>query len=250
MRYYSFLIVLLLTQNTSLWSYSDGGDVKVANAQISHEKWTSLLSKHVSKSGSVNYALFQKDSALLDDYLELLTKHDPDNEYLSEDARKAFWINAYSAYTVKLIITHYPLNSIRDLGSKIKIWDLKFIPIDGNEMSLNQIEHEILRKKFGDPRIHFAINCASVSCPILLNVAYNSDRLEVQLNEQAQVFINDASKNNISSESLQISKLWQWFKEDFTKDGDLISYLNKFSEIKISRKAKIEYLNYDWNLNT
>jgi len=255
MRYKTLLGVLVLLLGFSTSSQSDGGDSKIVESQISHGKWNSLLRKHVSVSGAVNYAAFQKDSVALNEYLKLVSEYDPNSEYLSEDARKAFWINAYNAFTVKLVITHYPLKSIRDLGTEIKIkdskspWDLKFIPIDGQLLSLNHIEHEILRKKFSDPRIHFAINCASISCPVLLNVAFNADRLETQLDAQARIFINDKSKNKIAANRLQISQLWQWFEGDFTKNGDLISYLNKFSQIKISAKAKIEYLEYDWNLN-
>jgi len=255
MRTKTLLGVLVILLAFSTTSQSDGADGKIDEAQISHEKWNALLGKHVSASGAVNYAGFQKDSVALNEYLKLLSAYDPNSEYLSEDARKAFWINAYNAFTVKLVIKHYPLKSIRDLGSKIKIkdakspWDLKFISIDGQLLSLNHIEHEILRKKFSDPRIHFAINCASVSCPVLLNAAFNADRLEAQLNAQARIFINDKSKNKIAADKLQISQLWQWFEGDFTKNGDLISYLNKFSDIKISKKAKIGYLEYDWNLN-
>lgn len=255
MRIKLLLMTSLLLMNVNSWSNTDGGDAKVVNAQISHDTWNALLAKHVSASGSVNYAAFQKDSVLLNKYLNLLSKHDPNSEYLSEDARKAFWINAYNAFTIKLIVMYYPLSSIRDLGSKIKIggatsaWDFKFFSLNGQKMSLNHIEHEILRKKFNDPRIHFAINCASISCPILLNRAFIGHRLENQLDTQTKAFVNDQSKNKVSAEKVEISELWKWFEGDFTKNGNLISFLNTYSRTKISSKAKVTYLAYDWNLN-
>ena len=115
-------------------------------------------------------------------------------------------------------------------------------------MSLNTIEHEILRP-MGDPRIHFAIVCASESCPKLLNCAYESNTLSDQLDQAAREFINDPSKNNITESKITISKIFKWFKSDFPKEDAFIRYLKKYSAISISSDPKINYKTYNWSLN-
>ena len=154
-----------------------------------------------------------------------------------------------------MIVDNYPTKSIRDLGPKLKIplikdvWHYKFFQIGGVETSLDEIEHSIIRKEFDEPRIHFAINCASVSCPPLLNEAFVSEKLESQLQKVAVTFINDASRNKITPDAVQISSIFLWFKGDFTKKGSLIDFLNLYSKVKIKSNAKISHLDYNWNLN-
>jgi len=129
------------------------------------------------------------------------------------------------------------------------VWDIQFIEIEGNTYDLNHIEHEILRKQFDEPRIHFAIVCASVSCPNLLNQAFTANQIDKQLAAQARSFINDRSKNDLSSSHAKLSKIFSWFKGDFTKKTTLIEYLNQYTDTKISADAKVSYLDYDWGLN-
>ncbi|MGE0566436.1 MAG: DUF547 domain-containing protein [Bacteroidia bacterium] len=221
----------------------------------SHEIWNNLLKKNVSADGKVNYKGFIKDSVELNKYLKLLTDNPPNEKTWSANEQKAFWINAYNAFTVKLIIKYYPIKSIKDIGSKIQIpfvntpWDVKFIFIGKEKMDLNNIEHGQLRKKFNDPRIHFAIVCASKSCPALLNEAFDPARLDQQLDNQAKVFLKDSFRNKVSATNPQLSKLFDWYKMDFTKKESLIEFLNKYSSVKINANAKITYLDYDWNLN-
>jgi len=157
--------------------------------------------------------------------------------------------------TIQLVLKYYPLKSIKDIGSSIQIpfvntpWDVKFISIGNEKMDLNNIEHGQLRKKFDDPRIHFAIVCASKSCPVLLNEAYDPARLEQQLDKQAKVFLADTFRNKIAADKIQLSKIFDWFKGDFTKNGSLIDYLNKYALVKINANAENSYLDYDWSLN-
>ena len=127
-------------------------------------------------------------------------------------------------------------------------WGLSFIKIDGGKIALNTIEHEILRP-MGDPRIHFAIVCASKSCPKLLNYAYESETLDQQLEHVTKMFINDPSRNSISQSTPKISKIFKWYKTDFPKSEAFIAFLNNYSTIKILAKAEIDYLNYSWKLN-
>lgn len=221
----------------------------------SHEIWNNLLKKNVSVDGKVNYKGFIKDSAELNRYLKLLTNNPPNEKKWSANEQKAFWINAYNAFTVKLVTNYYPLKSIKDIGSKIQIpfvntpWDVKFIFIGNEKMDLNTIEHGQLRKKFDDPRIHFVIVCASKSCPTLLNEAFDPVNLDQQLDNQARVFLKDSFRNKISENNPQLSKLFDWYKMDFTKNESFTNFLNKYSTVKINANAKITYLDYDWGLN-
>jgi hypothetical protein len=218
----------------------------------SHQQWDKLLRKHVNASGMVSYKGFQKDKAELDVYLKTLSDNAPQSSW-SADEQKAYWINAYNAFTVALILKHYPVKSIKDIGGKIyKVntpWDIKFVNIGGKKYDLNNIEHGILRKKFDDPRIHFALVCASISCPRLRNEAYTAGQLNAQLEDAGKDFLNDKSKNRISANKADLSKYFSWYKGDFTKNGSLADYINKYSVTKVNTNTKIGSLDYNWSLN-
>lgn len=218
----------------------------------SHQQWDKLLKKYVNAAGLVNYKGFQKDKADLDSYLKLLSDNPPQSSW-NENDQKAFWINAYNANTVSLIVQHYPVKSIKDIAGKIyKIntpWDIKFITIGGIKYDLNNIEHSILRKKYGDPRIHFALVCASISCPRLRDEAYSAAKLDAQLEDAGKEFLNDKSKNNITTAKANLSKYFSWYKGDFTKNGSLTDFINKYSQTKINGDTKIGSVDYNWNLN-
>lgn len=220
-----------------------------------HQLWHNLVKVHVRSDGMVDYKGFIRDSARLNQYLKLLSDNAPDRKTWSKAEQLAYWINAYNAFTVKLIVDNYPVKSIRDLGPGFKIpgvkdvWHYKFFKIGGADASLDDIEHGILRKEFDEPRIHFAINCASVSCPPLLNEAFTVDKLEIQLTQVAIRFIDDPTRNQITADQAQISSIFSWFRGDFTEKGTLIDFLNRYSKVKIKPSAKISYLDYNWNLN-
>jgi len=214
--------------------------------------WNALLKKHVRANGDVDYNGFLRDRTTLEAYLNQLSKNPP-NASVSKNEQMAYWINAYNAFTVKLIIDNLPVKSIKDIAGNIPMidspWDIKFFTIGGEQFDLNTIEHEILRKNFNDPRIHFAINCASFSCPKLLNASYEANSLESQLEEQTRAFINNPKKNNISSTSLTISKLFDWFKSDFKQAGTVTDFISKYTDVQFDTSSKINYLDYDWSLN-
>lgn len=220
----------------------------------SHKLWDSLLQVHVSPTGVVNYESFMTDSTVFRKYLEVLSSHPPAEDW-TENERLAYWINAYNAFTIQLIVDNYPVESIQDLHPKAyiplvnSVWHKKFFKIGGKDMTLNAIEHKILRPKFEEPRIHFAIVCASKSCPKLLNQAYTPQALEEQLTAQAKAFLADDFRNKISSQELQLSKIFSWFKGDFTKGQSLIAFLNQYAPVPIEEGASISYLEYDWSLN-
>ncbi|WP_158861463.1 DUF547 domain-containing protein [Lunatibacter salilacus] len=220
-----------------------------------HELFDALLKKHVSSDGRVNYTGFIAEKETFQIYLDKLSNNAPDRNTWSREEQLAYWINAYNAFTIKLIIDNYPVSSIQDLKPTLNIplvntvWHLKFFKIGGEDASLDEIEHKILRKEFDEPRIHFAINCASFSCPPLLNEAFTAENLEAQLDKVAKGFINDPKRNKIARDKVEISKIFSWFKGDFTKNESLIEYLNRYAQIKINANAKVSHLPYDWSLN-
>ncbi len=220
---------------------------------IEHQIWSGLVAQHVQASGKVDYNGFRKDNERLSEYLELLSNNPPGKNW-SQTEQLAYWINAYNAFTVKLILDHYPLKSIRDIGRGLPMvnspWDIKFFAIGNVSFDLNTIEHEILRKRFNEPRIHFAINCASVSCPKLRNEAFTAEKLIDQLEDQARQFINNPEKNVIESARIKVSKIFDWFKSDFTKTQSLMTYLQEYTEMDLSgNTTKVDYMDYNWNLN-
>ncbi|MDG2194397.1 MAG: DUF547 domain-containing protein [Polaribacter sp.] len=219
------------------------------NATAQTATLNTLLKTHVDEKGNVDYKGFKKDEVTLNTYLSYLASTHPEKSW-SPYKKKAFWINAYNAYTIKIILENYPLKSITKITQKGKdAWNIPFANIGGKMHTLNTIEHAILRKDVNDPRIHVGVNCASVSCPKLANFAFTEENIDEKLDDLMKTFINDTSKNNISKKKVSLSKIFDWFKSDFIKNGSLIDYLNSYSEIKINKKAKVRFLKYDWGLN-
>ena len=209
----------------------------------------SLLQKNVDKTGRVDYQSLKNNETLLDNYLAYIQNNEPTKDW-SSNKKKAFWINTYNAYTIKIILNNYPLKSIRDIKIDGKTaWKIPFVKVGQKRYTLDQIEHEILRKIFNDPRIHVGVNCASVSCPRLWNFAFTEDNIASSLDNLMKVFINDTTRNKISKNNLELSEIFNWFSKDFMKNGTIISYLNTYAAIKISEKASIKDLTYDWSLN-
>jgi hypothetical protein len=229
------------------------GAQAMAAGDIDNRLYADLLKKHV-KNEKVNYDGFKTDEAQLDSYLAILSHTDVKS--LSRNSRFAFYINAYNAFTIKLVLTKYPgINSIKEIGSFFSNpWNIKFISLQGKTISLDHIEHDILRPIFKDPRIHFAINCASKSCPRLRKEPYEGDILDDQLNDQARDFINDKRHMYITGDTLYISKIFKWFEADFSDNPLLFIKTHAFGELKErlntpGKPLKINYLNYDWTLN-
>lgn len=226
---------------------SDVNQLLLDNNFLVHESWNLLLQKHVTNKGVVNYKSFKTEHKELRAYLQALNLFFKKSGFqkLSKEERLAFWINAYNAMTVDLILRNYPVKSIKDIKSP---WKQRRWRMDDKWYNLDEIEHQILRK-IEEPRIHFAIVCASYSCPKLLNKAYTALTIEDQLTHATKSFLKDSQMNTISKEALELSKIFQWFAKDFKKNGTLIDFLNRYSEIKISKKAKITYKDYNWALN-
>ena len=241
----------------------------------SHKAFDDLLKKHVTyiangNASQVSYAGFLKDRAALKVYLDAVSAV-PEATYKSwsKNQQLAFLINAYNAYTIELILTKYPnLKSIREIGGSFsKPWSQKFFTLFGKETNLDNIEHDMIRAEgaFNDPRIHVAVVCASIGCPMLRVDAFTGDKIDAQLDDAMTRFFSDRSRNRYNAESkkLEVTKLLDWYKKDFIKGykgfGSVEAVLGKYAdkladdpaaraEIKAGKVA-ITYLDYDWNLN-
>ncbi len=239
-----------------------------------HKAWDALLKKHVvllsgKHASQVRYAEFARDRGALKAYLGALSAvTEAEFQGWPRPQRMALLINAYNAFTVELILEHYPVKSIKDIGSDLfnNRWKRKFFRLLGRESYLDQIEHEILRKpgSYDEPRVHFAVNCASIGCPMLREEAFVAERLEAQLEEQAVRFLSDRSRNRVGAQGrLEVSKIFDWFKEDwesgyqgiksreqyFAKYAKLLSDDSAQQKRVAEGKAPISFLDYDWSIN-
>jgi hypothetical protein len=230
-----------------------GGKSAVSANKPDHGLYGDLLQKYVA-NGEVDYQGFKNEEAKLDQYLNILEKSE--TKKLSPDEQFAFYINAYNAWTIKLILSAYPdLKSIRELGNVFRSpWKKKIARIDGDVISLDNIEHDILRPRFKDPRIHFAVNCASKSCPPLRSEPYKGDVLDRQLKEMTELFINNPERNRLEGNTLYVSRIFKWYADDF--NGDILSFFMKYARGELmetlkkhKKEIKIKYLKYDWSLN-
>lgn len=237
-----------------------------------HREWDALLKKHVvlgagGKASQVRYAAFAKDRAALKSYLDALSGVPGATfDAWPKAERIAFLINAYNAFTVELILANYPVKSIKDIGGILdNRWKRRFFTLFGKPASLDMVEHEMLRKPgaYDDPRVHFAVNCASIGCPMLREEAYTAAKLEGQLEEQTRRFLGDRSRNRYASGRLEVSEIFKWFREDwergalgyrtreqfFAKYADLLADDAAARRLVAEAKAPIAHLDYDWSLN-
>jgi Protein of unknown function, DUF547 len=215
----------------------------LAISQPNYDNFNALLQKNVNSAGVVNYKNLKANEAELRAVTDQFSA-EKSSENWSKNERLAFWINSYNAFTLQLVVDNYPLKKITDLDGG-KPWDVKRIDIGGEKYSLNQIENEIIRPKFKDARVHFALNCAAKSCPPLLNQVFLPATLDKQLASRTRQFVR--SKNmDLAENSVNISKIFDWYKTDF---GEIIAFLNKYSTVKIAPNATIEFKEYDWSLN-
>lgn len=218
--------------------------VKPTPPAFSHTAWNTLAQKHISAAGKVNYKGFKADIAAFDAYLKSLADNPVQSSWTREE-KMAYWINAYNAFTIKLIVDNYPVKSIMDLEGG-KPWDKKWIKLGGKTYSLNNIEHDILRPTYKDARIHFAVNCAAKSCPPVWNQAWTAKNLNGQLARSAKQFINNTKYNKVGGSEASISKIFEWYAVDF---GDIITYLNKYATTKVAAGTTVTYQDYNWALN-
>ena len=233
----------------------------LAGAAVSmqlHDSFADLLQKHVT-NGTVDYLGFKNDEKLLDAYLERLAA--VSLATLSPDEKLALYINAYNSYTIKLILDNFdengrPVSSIKKIGTLFTSpWDIEFATIDGSVYSLDDIEHNIIRKEWDEPRIHFAVNCASKSCPPLIATPYLGSSIDTQLDKVTRAFLADETMNYLEGNTLYVSSIFKWYGKDF-KNGIVPFFLDHtegtlHQRIKeLGDSIKLKYLKYDWSLNS
>jgi len=259
------------TSNTAVNAVAN--TVQVAAQSNLHASWETLLEQNISSinngsSTAVNYAAFKDERVKLKAYLaQLGTISQAEFDAWPTSKQLAFLINAYNAWTVEFILTKYPnLDSIKDLGSFFNSpWDKAFIPLLGKTVSLNDIEHGLIRGsgRYNDPRIHFAVNCASIGCPALREEAYTGEKLEQQLTEQTERFLADTSRNYIKGDNFYMSSIFKWYGDDFEKGfrgtksiqsfvalyADALNLDDAQKNALNKASLSIKFLDYDWNLN-
>ena len=233
---------------------------------ITHQPWQQLLEKYARYAESISATVFdyqavsERDKQQLSDYLQALQGLDPRS--FNHREQFAYWINLYNALTVQLVLEHYPITSIREihqlpldsLGEIIGPWDIKVAQVAGQSLSLNQIEHGILRSIWQEPRVHYVINCASRGCPNLPLQAITANELELQLNTAAQAFINHPRAVNLVNDQLTLSSIYNWFSVDFGEDQNaLLAHLIRYAEPELANaltkfNGDIDY-QYNWQLN-
>lgn len=231
-----------------------------------HTQLTQVLRKHVKMTehaSTVDYEGLKAEPEVLNKYLSSLSAVKAEKfQKFTEKQKISFLSNAYNAFTLKLIVDNYPIKSIKKISSGTfsffsSPWKIEFIQLLGKKISLDEIEHGMLRKNYNEPRIHFAVNCASIGCPRLLNEAFIAERLDQQLDMQGKAFLTDTSRNRIDfkNKKIYLSKIFSWFSEDFTKGGKttqsfVLPYmLNDKDKIKQAEDFSLSYTSYNWDLN-
>ncbi|HMT00561.1 MAG TPA: DUF547 domain-containing protein [Saprospiraceae bacterium] len=202
-----------------------------------------LLKTYVDPNGRVNYKMLTKEKTAINQVLDQLQKIN--TQKLNEKARLAFYINLYNLTTLKVIADNYPIKSIKDIKGG-KIWDIGLMVLNGKSYSLNELENQLIRGQYKEPRIHFLINCGAKSCPPLHTEAFTEKNIDELMDKRTRQFINDALSNTITPKQIKISKIFDWYQTDF---GNLVSFINRYSKTKVLNNAKISFMDYDWDLN-
>lgn len=269
----------LITKLLAALSFFTASAVSAQALDHSHAALTTLLKKHVividgGKTSQVNYVELKKERAALESYLASLSAvKKTEFDGWSKAQQMAFLINAYNGFTLDLILQNYPVKSIKDIGGVFENrWKKKFFKLFGEESYLDKIEHETLRKvgAYNEPRVHFAVNCASIGCPALREEAFTADKLDKQLEEQATRFLSDRSRNRFANGKLEVSMIFKWFREDFesgykgfdgkskpakSREEYFAQYAKQLADAPADQqliadgKAPLTFLDYDWSLN-
>lgn len=253
--------VLFAAPSADLWQIWQAHN-PASNTSIDHSVWDSFIKRYVNSSrGGINLVRYkdvsQDDKNQLRNYLTYLTSINIRLHNRAE--QKAYWINLYNALTVNIILQHYPVDSIRDIDISPGFfskgpWKKKLLSISGEEISLDDIEHRILRPIWQDPRIHYAVNCASIGCPNLQLKAFTSGNSGQLLDRAAREFINHPRAVRFEGKALHLSSIYKWFSEDFGKNEvEIIQHLQQYAEPKLQKQLAatkdVADYHYDWNLN-
>lgn len=212
--------------------------------KMNYSTYNQFLTKYVSLTGEVNYEQIKTNKTELDAVITSFEKITPEKTWNLNEI-KAYWINSYNIHTIKLVIDKYPIKSLKDVANA---WTINFIEYKGIKTSLDYIENDILRK-LKDPRIHFAINSAAKSSPILNNEAFDPLTIDKQLDNAARLFINDKTRNEITAVKANLSKAFEWYLRDFVAKKNHIEFINQYSVVKINETTEITFQEFNWELN-
>ncbi|WP_231717772.1 DUF547 domain-containing protein [Nonlabens sp. YIK11] len=230
-------------------SLQNGEQMETSRANLDHSNYDELLKKYVNEAGFVDYQGLATEQAKLKSYLTYLSVNPPKSDWETGE-QFAYYINLYNASTLDLIIDNDMPGSIKDIDGPLgQVWLKDFITVNGKQYALADIEKSVLQK-MGDPRIHFAINCASYSCPKLLRTAYTGKNVDELMDRAATEFVN-SDKNDLSDpNNPRLSSIFKFYTSDFTSNGmTLVEYVNQFASDKLNTGAKVTYKDYDWSLN-
>ena len=235
-----------------------------------HSAWDRVLKQYEAEAGRVDYAALRANREEFDRYIVQIAARSPEShpqDFPSREAQLAYWINAYNALTVRGVIDNWPTKSVRDLGFLFGFFRRSDYTVGGKKVSLNTIEHDVIRKQFSEPRVHFALVCASLGCPKLRREAYVPERLEQQLEDGARHFINEARNLAVDSagQRVTVSKIFDWYGGDFEKyvkarglsktASPILDYVLQYandanqSAILALKSPKVDYADYSWEIN-
>lgn len=246
-------------------AYSEG-----SGTTVDHAPWSGMLAKFVKNSedgvNRVDYAAWKSSShKTLKDYVAYLQSIDP--KTLDRPEQFAFWANLYNAKTIDLVLDNYPVNSIREISINEGLfgflkksvgvggpWKAKVVKVSGHELSLDEIEHNIMRPIFKDPRVHYSVNCASFGCPNLADEAFTGSTLEALLDANARAFVNNPRGISVEGGQVKASSIYQWFQTDFGGSAQgVLAHVRKYADAelkaKLEGKSSISSYGYDWSLN-
>ncbi len=251
----------LFAPSANLWPRWERNDPN-SRESIDHTPWDNLLSRHVRTSDQgvnlVDYHGFSTgDRTMLADYITILSGV-PISQF-NRDQQLAYWVNLYNALTVRVVLDHYPVESIRDIDISPSLfatgpWDKKLISIEGENLTLNDIEHRIMRPIWHDPRIHYVVNCASIGCPNLRDRAYSGTEIDTALDRAATAYVNDPRGVSVVDGKVSVSKIYDWFIEDFGgSEGMVLRHLQRYAAPELAARleaiGKLSDVHYDWSIN-
>ena len=254
-------VLLHAAPKADLWDYWTEHDPN-SSISVDHSPWSAFLQRYVTRGPNginrVDYgAVAAEDRSDLDSYLDRLVETKVRS--MSRASQKPFWINLYNALTVQVILDHYPVDSIQDIDISPGFfssgpWGKKLVTIEGKELSLDDIEHRILRPVWEDPRIHYAVNCAALGCPNLQTEAFTPENIKALLDKGAREFIHHPRSGTIEADDPIVSSIYEWFQEDFGgSEAGVIEHLMRFAEPELKKKlqgvSNIQDDRYDWTLN-
>ncbi|MEF1308497.1 DUF547 domain-containing protein [Vibrio mytili] len=246
-----FSCAVFAAPKAELWPYWNQSD-EANPTHVSHQEWQQILDNYLVTQGENTLFRYRSvstaDQTKLKRYIQRLSNLDP-RQYRKAE-QYAYWVNLYNALTVDLILDHYPIQSITKLGGLFSFgpWDDEVVSINGKSLTLNDIEHRILRPIWQDPRTHYAVNCASLGCPNLQQQAFTANNTQVLLDNAAKAFINSDKGVSIQGNNAQLSSIYDWFAADFGGEAQVFDHIRKYAPQYNSFSGRVTY-DYDWSLN-